>query len=133
MLTSTIPVAGIILALFAAAASVTATALTAALLDKRFGPLHVGLLFLPELAGALITAYLLGHLIGKRTVQYLPLAGMGFLAAGIHCFSAAEVNHRAAEGWQFLAINSELRMMLNAAAAVTQQLGTQAQGEMAKY
>jgi MFS family permease len=86
MLTSTIPVAGIILALFAAAASVTATALTAALLDKRFGPLHVGLLFLPELAGALITAYLLGHLIGKRTVQYLPLAGMGFLAAGIGVF-----------------------------------------------
>jgi MFS family permease len=86
MLTSTIPVAGIVLALFAAAASVSATALTAALLDKRFGPLHVGLLYLPELAGALITAYILGHVIGKRTLQYLPLIGMGFLAAGIGVF-----------------------------------------------
>lgn len=86
MLTSTIPVAGILLALFAAAASVSATALTAALLDKRFGPLHVGLLYLPELAGALITAYVLGHVIGKRTLQYLPLVGMGFLTAGIAVF-----------------------------------------------
>ena len=86
MLTSTIPVAGIILALFAAAASVSATALTAALLDRRYGPLHVGLLYLPELGGALITAVALGHLIGKRALQYLPLAGMGFLAAGIGVF-----------------------------------------------
>ena len=86
MLSSTIPVAGITLALFAAAASVSAGALTAALLDKRFGPLHVGLLYLPELAGALITAYVLGHVIGKRTLQYLPLVGMGFLIAGIAVF-----------------------------------------------
>src|SRR3954453_18886025 len=86
MLSSTIPVAGIVLALFAAAASVSATALTAAQLDKGFGPLRVGLLFLPELAGALITAYILGHVIGKRTLQYLPLIGMGFLAAGIGVF-----------------------------------------------
>jgi MFS family permease len=86
MLSSTIPVAGIVLALFAAAASVSATALTAGLLDRHFGPLHVGLLYLPELAGALITAYLLGHVIGKRTLQYLPLVGMGFLAAGIGVF-----------------------------------------------
>src|SRR4051812_21944930 len=86
MLSSTIPVAGIVLALFAAAASVSATALTAALLDKRFGPLHVGLLYLPELAGALITAYILGHVIGKRTLQHLPLVGMAFLTAGIAVF-----------------------------------------------
>jgi MFS family permease len=86
MLTSTIPVAGITLALFAAAASVSAGALTAALLDERYGPLHVGLLYLPELAGALITAYVLGHVIGKRTLQYLPLVGMAFLAAGIGVF-----------------------------------------------
>jgi len=86
MLTSTIPVAGIVLALFAAAASVSATTLTAELLAKRFGPLHVGLLYLPALAGAIVTAYLLGHLIGKRAVQYLPGVGMGFLTAGIGVF-----------------------------------------------
>ncbi len=86
MLTSTIPVAGIVLALFAAAASISATALTANLLAARFSPLHVGLLYLPELGGAVLTAVLLGVLIDKRTLQYLPLAGMGFLAAGIAVF-----------------------------------------------
>jgi MFS family permease len=86
MLTSTIPVAGIVLALFAAAASISATALTANLLAARYGPLHVGLLYLPELAGALLTAVLLGVVINKRALQYLPLAGMGFLAAGIAVF-----------------------------------------------
>jgi hypothetical protein len=86
MLTSTIPVAGIVLALFAAAASISATALTANLLAARYNPLHVGLLYLPELGGAVLTAVLLGMLIDKRTLQYLPLAGMGFLAAGIAVF-----------------------------------------------
>ena len=86
MLTSTIPVAGIILALFAAAASISATVLTSSLLAERYGPLHVGLLYLPELAGAILTAVLLGVVINKRALQYLPLAGMGFLAAGIAVF-----------------------------------------------
>jgi MFS family permease len=86
MLSSTIPVAGIVLALFAAAASVSATALTASLLAGRYSPLHVGLLYLPELAGAIGTAVLLGIVIDKRALQYLPLAGMVFLAAGIAVF-----------------------------------------------
>jgi MFS family permease len=86
MLSSTIPVAGIILALFAAAASVSATALTANLLAARYRPLHVGLLFLPELAGATLAAIALGAVINKRAMQYLPLAGMGCLAAGIAVF-----------------------------------------------
>jgi MFS family permease len=86
MLSSTIPVAGIVLALLAAAASISATALTASLLAGRYGPLHVGLLYLPELAGAILTAVLLGVVINKRALQYLPLAGMGFLAAGIAVF-----------------------------------------------
>jgi MFS family permease len=86
MLTSTVPVAGIVVALAAAAASVTATALTAAALAPLYGPLHVGLLFLPELAGALITAVILGVVLMKRQLQYLPLVGMAFLAAGIAVF-----------------------------------------------
>ncbi|HEY3864458.1 MAG TPA: MFS transporter [Solirubrobacteraceae bacterium] len=86
MLTSTMPVAGIVVALFAAAASVSATVLTAAVLAERYGPLHVGLLYLPEVAGAVITAILLGVVITKRTMHYLPLAGMVFLAAGIAVF-----------------------------------------------
>jgi MFS family permease len=86
MLTSTIPVAGIALALLAAAASVSATALTAAAMADQYGPLHLGLLYLPELGGAVITAVILGHVITKRSVQYMPLVGMAFLAAGILVF-----------------------------------------------
>jgi MFS family permease len=83
MLTSTIPVAGIVVALFAAAASVSATALTASLLAGRYSPVHVGLLYLPELGGAVLTAVALGLVINTRAMQFLPLIGMAFLAAGI--------------------------------------------------
>ncbi len=86
MLSSTMPVAGIVVALFAAAASVSATALTAGVLATRYGPLHIGLLYLPEVAGAVITAILLGVVITRRAIHYLPLAGMVFLAAGIAVF-----------------------------------------------
>jgi MFS family permease len=86
MLTSTMPVAGIVVALFAAAASVSATALTASLLAGRYGPLHLGLLYLPEFAGAVITAVVLGIVLNKRMIHYLPLVGMAFLAAGIAVF-----------------------------------------------
>jgi len=86
MLTSTMPVAGVVVALFAAAASVSATALTAGALAGHYGPLHLGLLYLPEVAGAAITAVVLGLVITKRAIHYLPLAGMMFLAAGILVF-----------------------------------------------
>ncbi len=86
MLTSTIPVAGIVLALAAAAASVSATVLTAEELAPHYTPLHLGLLYLPELGGALITAVALGLVLKTRALHYLPLAGMAFLAAGIAVF-----------------------------------------------
>ena len=86
MLTSTVPVAGIVVALAAAAASVTATDLTAAVLAPHYTPLHLGLLFLPELAGALLTAVALGVVLKQRELHYLPLVGMAFLAAGIAVF-----------------------------------------------
>jgi MFS family permease len=86
MITSTIPVAGIVVALFAAAASVSATELSAGMLATRYGPLHVGLLYLPEFAGAVVTAVVLGIVLRRRGLQYLPLVGMGFLAAGIVVF-----------------------------------------------
>ena len=83
MLTSTVPVAGIVVALTAAAASVTATDLTAQVLAPHYTPLHLGLLFLPELAGALLTAMMLGVVLKRRELHLLPLVGMVFLAAGI--------------------------------------------------
>ncbi len=86
MLTSSIPVAGIVLALLAAAASVSATALTAEAMASQYSPLHLGLLYLPELGGAFLTAVILGQVIDTKNLQWLPLVGMGFLAAGILLF-----------------------------------------------
>jgi hypothetical protein len=86
MLTSSIPIAGIVVALFAAAASVSATALTASALSEDYSPLHVGLLYLPEAGGAVITAVVLGMVLDKSLIHWLPLVGMVFLAAGIAVF-----------------------------------------------
>ncbi|HEY4426860.1 MAG TPA: MFS transporter [Solirubrobacteraceae bacterium] len=86
MLTSTVPVAGIVVALSAAAASVSATVLTAGELAPHYAPLHLGLLYLPELGGALLTAVVLGAVLKTRALHYLPLVGMAFLAAGIAVF-----------------------------------------------
>ncbi len=86
MLTSSIPVAGVTLALFAAAASVSATALTVEVLTGHYSPLRIGVLFLPEVGGAVITAVVLGLVLQRRAIHYLPLVGMIVLAAGIAVF-----------------------------------------------
>ncbi|MHA3024713.1 MFS transporter [Mycobacterium sp. BMJ-28] len=89
MLTSAIPVAGVGVALFAAAASVAATALTANVFLLSFSPVQVGLLYLPELAGAVVMAVVFGIVISRRAMHYLPLVGMALLAAGILVFRLA--------------------------------------------
>jgi MFS family permease len=86
MLGSSIPVAAIVVALFAAAASVSVTVLTAATLAERHSALRVGVLFLPELAGAVISAIAFGAVITRKGIHYLPLVGMVFLAIGIVIF-----------------------------------------------
>jgi MFS family permease len=86
MLTSAIPVAGAVVALFAAAASVSATVLTADVLAGHYSPVHIGLLYVPEAGGAVVTALALGAVIRKRSLHYLPLVGMVLLAAGIAVF-----------------------------------------------
>jgi hypothetical protein len=52
----------------------------------KYSPLHIGLLYLPEVAGAVITAIALGFVIRRRSLHYLPLVGMVALAAGIAVF-----------------------------------------------
>jgi MFS family permease/nucleotide-binding universal stress UspA family protein len=89
MLTSAIPVAGVGVALFAAAASVAATALTADVLLKTYNPVRVGLLYLPELGGAVVMAVVFGIVVTRRAMHYLPLVGMLLLAAGIAVFRIA--------------------------------------------
>ncbi len=43
---------------------------------------------------------------------------------GIHLQTIAEVNHRISEGWQFLALQSELKMMVSRAQELVAALGT---------
>lgn len=82
-LASTIPVAGIVVAICAAAASVSAIALTSATLAHQYAPLHLGLLYLPELGGAALTAIAFGAVFNTKFIHYYTLLGMAFLAAGI--------------------------------------------------
>jgi 4-hydroxy-2-oxoheptanedioate aldolase len=54
--------------------------------------------------------------------------------AGFHCTTPEEVLQRIDEGWQFLAIGSELRMMLNGAKEMLEKISGQRQKkDMAKY
>jgi 4-hydroxy-2-oxoheptanedioate aldolase len=54
------------------------------------------------------------------------------VAAGIHTFSIEEAKMRIADGWQFIAVNSELRFMTDGAKAVMSGLGRTG-SEGAKY
>jgi MFS family permease len=82
-LASTLPVAGITVAMCAAAASVSAIGLTSSVLGHRYSPFHLGLLQFPEFGGAAATAVLLGVVFRTRGLHYLVLAGMVCLSAGI--------------------------------------------------
>lgn len=55
------------------------------------------------------------------------------VAAGYHCATPQEVRARIEEGWQFLAIGSELKMMLEGASNVFKGIGATQQGELARY
>jgi MFS family permease len=88
-LTSTLPVSGIVVAMCAAAASVSAIGLTGVLLQDRYSPLRLGLLYLPEFAGAVITAVLFAVLFTTRLLHYFALAGLLCLSAGIALIAGA--------------------------------------------
>jgi len=56
------------------------------------------------------------------------------VAAGVHTSSPEEARMRIEEGWQFIAITSELKMMLDGAGAVLRGLGgDRLKGDLAKY
>jgi MFS family permease len=82
-LASTLPVSGIVVAMCAAASSISAVALTAVLLTDAYSPIHLGLLQFPEFIAALITAVLLGLSLRSRGLHYLVFGGMLSLIAGI--------------------------------------------------
>jgi 4-hydroxy-2-oxoheptanedioate aldolase len=53
--------------------------------------------------------------------------------AGIHTFSVDEAKKRIAEGWQFIAVASELKMLVDGAAKIVDGLGLKAGGDLARY
>jgi 4-hydroxy-2-oxoheptanedioate aldolase len=53
--------------------------------------------------------------------------------AGLHCYNAEGTLKRIEEGWQFLAIGSELRMMMDSANTLLDKMGMKRTAEMAKY
>ncbi len=53
--------------------------------------------------------------------------------AGIHTFSIEEAKSRIADGWQFIAVNSELKFMSEGAKQVVDGLGLGKGGDLAKY
>lgn len=56
------------------------------------------------------------------------------VAAGIHTFSVEDAKMRIDEGWQFVAVSSELRFMVDGAKRVVDGLGLgKAAGDLAKY
>lgn len=88
-LASTIPVSGIVVGICAAAAATSAIALSATILAPHYSPLHLGLLFVPELGAAIVTAVAFGAVFNKRLIHYFALMGTGFLAAGILVLQSA--------------------------------------------
>ena len=54
------------------------------------------------------------------------------VAAGIHTFSLEEAKMRIDEGWQFIAVNSELKFMTDGAKRIVDGLG-KSTGDVAKY
>ena len=56
------------------------------------------------------------------------------VAAGLHAYNAEEAKLRMEEGWQFVAIASELRMMLNGCTEIIKGVGLDKQkSDLAKY
>jgi nucleotide-binding universal stress UspA family protein len=49
----------------------------------HYTPLHLGLLYIPELAAAVLTAIVFGAIFSTRFIHYYALTGMVILAAGI--------------------------------------------------
>ena len=82
-LVSTIPMTVVVVAICAAAAATSAVALTATVQAPHYTPLRLGLLYLPELAAAVLTAIVFGAVFSTRFIHYYALAGMMILAAGI--------------------------------------------------
>lgn len=55
------------------------------------------------------------------------------VAAGIHCFNVADAKKRIEQGWQFLAMGSDLSFMMDGVKATLPPLGLEPTGPLANY
>lgn len=81
-LATTIPVAGIVVAMCAGAASVAIVALTETALQMKDSPAHLGMLFWPEFGAAAFSAVVFGYALRTRMIGVIAIGGMAMLAAG---------------------------------------------------
>jgi hypothetical protein len=79
---TTIPVAGVIIAMSAGAASVAIIDLVETALAKQTAPAHLAMLFWPELGGAVLAALAFGAVFRTRFIPLFALAGMALIAGG---------------------------------------------------
>ncbi len=81
-LATTYPVAGILVAMCAGAASLGAVGLAETALQTRTTPTHAAMLFLPEFGAAAAAAVLFGLLFKTRFIPLLVIGGMAMLSGG---------------------------------------------------
>jgi MFS family permease len=79
-LTHTLPVAGILTAMTAGAASIALVELVQTALKTRFSPDHLAMLFWPQFGGAVLTAILFAAVFRTRLIPVLAFAGLVMLA-----------------------------------------------------
>lgn len=112
MLATTLPVAGILVAMCAGAASVALIQLVQGALKTRFSPAHVGALFWPEFGAALVATFVFATLFRRRWLPLLPLAGLVLIAVAAvllrHVASASEATIALAAGLLGLGVGSSV-------------------------
>ncbi len=73
------------------------------------------------------------ELFKETLAEILAACKRNKIAAGIHTFSVEEAKMRMADGWQFIAVNSEIRFMMDGAKKILDGLGLQRGGDMVRY
>ncbi len=79
---TTFPIAGILIAMSAGAASVAVIDLVENTLQKTTSPVHLAMLFWPEIGGAALSAVLFGAIFRTRLLPVFALAGMALISGG---------------------------------------------------
>ncbi|HEX4467671.1 MAG TPA: MFS transporter [Solirubrobacteraceae bacterium] len=81
-LMSTLPLAGVLIAMCAGAASVALVELAQSALQSKVSPGHMAMLFWPEFGAAVVTAVFFGLILRTRLIPVLALSGLVALSAG---------------------------------------------------